>query len=108
MQIKILGQKLVLTPAIQEYIEMKMKSLEKLMTRYEDKREILVRFELSRETHHHKGKVFYAEANIHLPGKEIRAEGNEASARAAIDNVKDILKIELVRYKEKMISRRKN
>lgn len=107
MKIKILGQKLVLTPAIQEYIETKMKSLENLVTRYEEQREIIVRFELSRETHHRKGNVFYAEANLYLPGKDIRAEANEANARAAIDNVKDTLKVELVRYKEKMISKRK-
>ncbi len=107
MKVTQFGQKLVLTPAIQEYIELKMRSLENLVTRYETQREIIVRFELSRETHHHKGNVYYAEAELHLPGKDIRAQAFEADARAAVDIVKDMLKVELVRYKEKMINKRK-
>jgi len=105
MKIKILSKQIDLTPAIKEYIEMKMGGLEKFVARYEAKGEVLVYFELARTTHHHhKGEVYYVESYLHLPGKDLRAEYVHEDARAAVDKVKDILKNEIVKYKEKSLT----
>lgn len=108
MKIQMQGNQIDLTPAIKEYIEEKMKSLNKFITRYEGQGEVLVRFELARTTHHHnKGEVYKAEAIIHLPGQDILADREAEDARAAIDAVKDTLKTSLVDYKEKMLDQKR-
>ena len=84
---------------------MKMGDLEKFVSRYEAKGEVLMRFELARTTHHHhKGEVYYAESSLHLSGKDLRAEYAHEDARAAVDKVKDILKNEIIKFKEKSLA----
>ena len=102
MKITIKSEKLELTPSITQYINEKIGSLDKFVARFEHQNQAEVSVEISRATnHHHKGEVFYAQANLSVDGTLIRAERSEEDIRAAIDKVKDILKIEIQKYKEK-------
>lgn len=97
-----MGSKLELTPAIKEYIEEKIGSCEDLISRFEEKNELTVFCELARTSRHHThGDVFYAEVTLGLPGKTICVDAESSDARAAVDAVKDLLKLELRKYKEK-------
>ncbi len=90
-----------MTPALKEWIEEKIGSLEKFITKYEESGEVLCEIEVSRANKHHlKGDVFYAEAQIHLPGRRIRASHKEPDARVALDKVRDTLHREILKYKE--------
>jgi ribosomal subunit interface protein len=109
MKIKIKATDITLTPAIKQYVEKKMKSVEKLLKSFEKEGEAYVYFEIARTTHHHKsGNVFYAEANVDLLGENVRAEQRAEDIRAAIDKVKDILKREIKELKEKQINNRES
>ncbi len=100
MQINIKGTGLDLTPAIEEYIERKFGSLGKFLKRFETQGEVRMEVEVARTTRHHrKGDVFYAEVNLHLPRKVIRAEHSDSDIRTAIDIIKDKLKLEIRKHK---------
>ena len=101
MKIIIKATNLELTPAINEYIEEKIGSLDKFLSKkFEKNSEIKIEVEIARTTKHHKsGAVYYAEANIHLPGKILRAEHFDWDIRVAIDRIRDILQQEIKKYK---------
>ena len=100
MKIIIKAAKLELTPVIQEYIEEKIRPLERFLKKFEEKNEIDVFVEVGRSTrHHHKGNVFFAEATLAVPEKILRAEYSYWDIRAAIDKVRDKLKQEIRKYK---------
>lgn len=102
MKINIKASQLDLTPALREYVVMKIGSLGKFVKRWEKEGEVETWVEVDRTTHHHhKGKVFRAVVDIPLPKRVIRAEEYHVDLRAAIDGVKDKLKIELTKFKEK-------
>lgn len=96
MQISIKTTNIKLTPAIEEYINQKIGSLEKFINA--DYYKVFV--EVGKITQHHRsGEVFRAEVNLELPGKLIRSEAEEWDLRVAIDKVKDQLQQELREYK---------
>ena len=98
MKIEILGTQIELTEAIKAYVNEKIGGLEK----YFDK--ILeARVEVGMTTHHHqKGDIFRAEVNLVVPKTLIRAEAVSDDLYKAINEVKENLKIEINKYKEKM------
>jgi len=105
MQINIKATNLELTPAIREYIEIKIGSLKRFLKRFEDKSEIEVFVEIARTTrHHHKGNVFYAEVTFSIGKKIFRTEHSDWNIRVAIDRVKDKLQEEIKKYKEMKIN----
>jgi len=55
-----------------------------------------------RSQHHQKGKIYFAEVNLQIPNKIVRVEKEAEDLYKAIDKVKDHLKIELEKIKEKM------
>ncbi len=102
MRIETKGTALIITSALQEYIEKKFKGLERFVKRYEKQGEVRLHLEVARTTKHHRhGPVFYAEAMLYVGNNVLRAEKTSEDARSAIDGAKDILKQELLRYKEK-------
>lgn len=102
MKILIKATELELTPAIYDYIEEKIGSLSRFVGKFENKDILKIKVEIARATRHHRhGNVFYAEANLRLPGKTLRAEHFDWDIRVAIDNVKDKLRQEIRRYKTK-------
>lgn len=108
MKIIIKATKLKLTPAIYDYIDEKIGSLDRLIKRFEIKREIKAEIEIAIPTKHHRhGNIFYAEANIYLPGKVLRAEHSDWNIRVAINNIKYKLQQEINKYKTKQTALRR-
>lgn len=106
MQIKIKATQLELTPALVEYIENRISSLGKLISRFEKNSEAEVYVEIGRTTKHHKsGNVYRAEINLRFIDSVLRTEHIDKDARAAVDIAKDKLKIEIQKYKEKKLKR---
>lgn len=102
MVLNIKAKNLDLTPAIKKYIEDKIFSIEHFIKKWDKEGAVEVDFELSRTSrHHHKGNVYYAEINLVLGGKLLRAEYSGEDAREAVDKVKDKIKKEIISYKEK-------
>lgn len=91
------GTGIELTEAIKSYVEEKVAALEKFMP-HATKVEVDVGM---RTHHHHKGKIFYAEINVHQPTGNLRVEKDAEDLYKAIDKVKDHLKVELAELKNK-------
>ncbi len=103
MKINITTKNFELTPAIQEHIEKKMNALDKFIKKWVSVGSAEINFDAGRITkHHHKGNIYYAEANLKVPGKMIRAQKNSDDLHSAIDAVHDILAEELRTYKDKL------
>ncbi len=108
MKINIQSTGFELTPTIREMVEKKVGSLEKLLKRFEKESEAIAAVEVSRTTKHHRhGDVFYAEINLSVAGKLIRAENHNIKLQAAIDMAKDTIKQEILRFKERLIEKEK-
>jgi len=99
MRIDIFAKNLELTDPIKVFIENKIGGLEKL---FKPNDNVSARVEISRTTKRHKsGEVFYAEANFNVDGQLLRASAEDLDVRNAITNVKDALKIEIKKFKER-------
>lgn len=107
MKIIIKTKNIKLTPALYQYIEEKINSLEKFLRTFEKaKSEVKAWVEVGKETQHHrKGPFFRAECQIRLSGKSIRSVAVKEDLRLAIDEVKDELQRGLKRYKRKGIDK---
>lgn len=104
MKLHIFSKEVEIGQGTREYIEQKFHMLDHFFKRLEKEGEILIEIEVARSTKHHQsGMIYYAEATIKLPQKTLRAEYYERNIESAIDGVKDILKNEIVRYKEKYV-----
>lgn len=100
MKVTIKATNLDLTPEIKKAIEEKIATLDKFISHTDTLVEAFV--EVAIETRHHKkGKIYYAEVNIKVPGEIIRSEAKEDNIYKAINTVKDELQILLKKYKEK-------
>lgn len=100
LQIKSTGFELTLS--LRQYVEEKFNSLEKYLAHWEKNESVLVRVEIAKNTkHHNKGKIFYAETNVDLPSNMIRMEEVGDDMHAAIDKLKDRVKIKLLVEKER-------
>lgn len=101
MIINIKATNIDLTPPLKVYIEEKVGSLSKFLTKFKDD-EVKVSVDAGRSSmHHHKGEVYHVDINIVLPHETVRAEEDDSDLRVAINSAKDKLKKELVKYKEK-------
>ena len=106
MRITIKYKNIDPTPALDAYVERKIGSLSKFMKTLEANREILAEVELARPNkHHNKGEVFYAEVNMNLPGKLLRASQKDYDMRVAIDGVKDDLQRQIKKDSDKRRAR---
>lgn len=102
MTTDIKSTNLELTPSIKQYAEEKLAALGKFIEKLEANGEAKLVIEIARTTnHHHRGDVYYAEANLNVKGSVIRAEHTDEDIYASIDKVKDILKMEIEKYKDK-------
>ena len=102
MNINIKATNIDLTTALREYVEEKIGSLEKFVSRWNAEGGVSVAGEVARTTqHHHKGDVFRAEVNLKIPHGLLRAEHEGPDIRLAIDRVRDILQIEIDKQKGK-------
>ena len=105
MKIDIKYTQFQMTEDIDDYARKHIGSVARLLKSFEVLREITVFVEIARSTKHHRhGDVFYAEVTFDLDGKTVRAEATESDIRLAIDSVKEKIKKEVRRYKDKLIT----
>lgn len=98
----IRAKDLDLTDALRQYVDKRIGSLDKHLSRF-DEDVILAEVELTRTTKHHRqGDVYYAEVNLRLPGKLLRATHTDSDIRKSIDKVKDTLQREIRKYKDQL------
>ena len=100
MKVTIKATNLDLTPELKKAIEEKIATLDKFIPHINTPVEAFV--EVAVESRHHKkGKIYYAEASIKVPGKIIRSEAREENIYKAINTVEDELQGLLKKYKER-------
>jgi len=97
-----------LTPSLKTYITAKLGGLDRFVRKFEAQGEVEMWLEVARTTtHHHKGAVFMAEADLRLPGRVLRAVHYDADVRTAIDVLKTKLTLEIEKYRTKLAPRRR-
>jgi len=105
MKVTIKATNLKLTPAIKRAIKKQIATLDKFIPYIDSSVGAFV--EVALETRHHKkGKIYYTEANIEVPGKIIRAEAKEKNLYQAINMVKDELQRSLKKYKKRGVAKK--
>lgn len=103
MQINIKATNIKVTPAINSYVNKKIGGLEKFLDNYNDP-SVQTWVEIGVTTkHHHKGNIYRAEIQLHLPHykKGARAEFSDSNLYSAIDGAHDEIKIELGKIKDR-------
>ncbi|MDP3953695.1 MAG: ribosome-associated translation inhibitor RaiA [bacterium] len=104
MHIDIQARDLELTDPLKEYATKRVGSLERYLSRF-DQGLIMAEVELARTTkHHYQGDVYYAEVNLTLPGKLLRATHTSSDIRQSIDKVRDTLQREIRKFKDQLES----
>ena len=104
MRIQIKANGFELTSSLRDFIEEKFSPLNKYVARWDEADSVILRIGVAKTTkHHHKGDVFLAEANLDLPHKVLRVEENNLEIHIAIERLKDRLKNELLKIKDKMV-----
>lgn len=108
MKINIKKTTDLITPALETYIEEKLLSLAKFVKQFDETGEAEIWLEISRTTQHHrKGNVFMAAADLRLPHKILRGEATAEDIRAAIDQVRNTLHLEIEKYKTRFMAPRR-
>jgi putative sigma-54 modulation protein len=94
-----------LNKAISDFIDEKMSDLERALGGANSE-SVEARVEIGKPSEHHKkGDVFYAEVNLKMPGKLLRATSENWDLRLAITEVKDELQRQIRKYKNKMVAK---
>jgi len=96
LNIDIRGEEMPLTEAIEDAIQKKLGTLSKYMETVSDPKTLRVNVGKVSD-HHKKGNIFKAEADLLIPGHKIHAEIHAEELYAAIDQLKDELKVRLVK-----------
>lgn len=109
MILNIKATQVELTPALKEYVEQKIGSLDRFLKRWEHEGEIEAWIEVGRTSrHHHKGDVFRAEVTVRMPQKKVlRADDENMDVRTAIDMVRDKVFQEIKKYREREEAKRR-
>lgn len=98
MQIIISTKNITLDDALDVFVREKIGGLGHLIGN--DKWEAGV--EIGKSTRHHRnGEVFYAEVNLRMGGKLLRATCSHEDLRNAIVDAKDELQVQIKKFKEK-------
>lgn len=98
MKLDITAKNIALTPPLRVFIEDKMGDLDHLLSDYV----ATAKVEVGKPSKHHRsGPVFYAEANVKVNGKLLRAQAKHEDVRSAIVDVKEELRIQIGKLKEK-------
>lgn len=99
----IIKKTLDVTSPLETYIEEKLMPLAKFVEPFEKDGEVELWLEVARTTkHHRKGEeVFMASGDLRLSRKVLRGEASAADIRKAIDEVRNMLHMEIQKYKTK-------
>ncbi len=103
MQISIKTKNLDLTPALTDYVNEKLGTLQKFLDSVEGgAAEVRAQVEVARTTNHHnKGEVYRVVVNLDMGKNLARAEEEGFDVRAIVDVIRDTLQNEIVKFKEK-------
>ena len=104
--VKIKATNMNLTPAIENYVRVKLMFLEKSLIFFgKESGELIFEVEIGKTTHHHhKGEVFRAEINFNSDSTHFRSEAVKEDLYAAIDEAKDEMQGDLRKLKSKKFS----
>jgi len=98
--ISIKGTGIELTPAIKTKIRKKIQALAKFTQKMGQA--VNIEVEVGKPSkHHNKGDVFYAEINLEIPEKVLRAAKEADDLYKAIDEVHEEVVRQIKKYKEK-------
>ncbi|MDP3964004.1 MAG: ribosome-associated translation inhibitor RaiA [bacterium] len=98
MHLHIKATQIDLTDPLRTYLDEKIASLDRYIGTSDGPVEAVV--EVGRSTQHHrKADVMFAEVNLHLGGKLLRAKAFSQDVRAAIDEVREELYREILKTK---------
>ena len=98
MNINVQAKGIDMTDAIKQYVEDKAQ----MLTKYFDNIVSVDVIVGMNSQHHQKGKIYFAEFNVSVPGKNINLKKEAEDLYKAIDKVKDHLKVEFEKMKGKM------
>jgi len=100
MKIIISTKNISLDDALRVFVENKIGGLGKFIKDPDDL--IEVRVEIGKPSRHHRsGNIFYAEANMKIGGKLLRADFKHLDLRTAIVQVRDELQRQIEKFKGK-------
>jgi len=106
MRINEKGTNMKITADIKDYLYKKLEHLEKFLNPADES--VMCNVELGKTTRHHKnGDVFRTEINLHVAGKNLRAEAEEEELFASIDVAKDEMIREIKTNKDKKVTQLK-
>jgi|SRR3989344_1244768 len=101
MRIMIYAKNMELTPSINAVIEQKMQTLAKLFNPGD--KVVEARIEVGKPSlHHQKGFVYYAEINIKIGSKLLRATEKHIDLRTAVDFARDDIERQIKKFKSKI------
>jgi len=107
MRLNLKATNVVLSDTIKDYLEKRLRSLDKLISL--DDQSVMIDVELGCSTKHHQsGDIFFAEINIHHGKEAFRSVSNRPDLQSAIDDMRDEIAGELSskRGKLRALSRR--
>lgn len=112
MRIIIKTKDLGLTEALKNFVEKRFFGLKKfinILKKEEEKKTLAEVFvELKKETkHHRKGDIFVVKSQVSLPGRNLMARAKSDDLFKAIIEAKEQLKMEIEKYKFRMIDKRR-
>jgi putative sigma-54 modulation protein len=91
MNLNLTGHHVEITPAIREYVLTKLERINRHFDHVIDVNVVMTIEKLDRKI----------EANVHLSGKDIHVEANDADMYAAIDFLTDKLDRQILKHKER-------
>ncbi|MDP3792743.1 MAG: ribosome-associated translation inhibitor RaiA [bacterium] len=98
MKIILSGKNITLDEALKVFVEDKIGGLEKLL----GKGPIEARVEIGLPSKHHRsGRIYYAEVNLKIGGKLLRATCQHEDMRNAIVDVKNELQRQIKKFKNR-------
>ena len=90
-----------LTPSIEVWVDQKMDTIAKLFKPDDQLTE--ARIEIGKPSkHHQKGLVYYAEINLKIGGKLLRATTEHVDLRTAVDFARDEIERQIKKFKSKI------
>lgn len=96
-----------ISSSILKLIETKVKLLERFVVRF-DPETVEARIEVGKPSrHHHTGPIFYAEINLKVPGKLLRAEATHLDLNSAINEVFKEVERQVKDHKDKLVTKNK-
>ena len=103
MQINLQGKNMELTEAIKDYVLKKETNLGRLLSKAEENGgEVVISFEVSKNTNHHKsGSIFHADCLINRRGEKFYGSADQEDLHQAIDRVKENLFREISKNKDR-------